>query len=127
MSGSRSGSNGNATLDVAPCGRQIGAMTTSRIPLSGNLVLRSDPTSGWIISEVRTHASGAKAGQSYDHDLKYPVTLYNALLALREMRLVRSGSTTLEALIQTDTNFKRELSVFFEPKLEVSVPKGPRR
>lgn len=98
----------------------------SRIPLSGNLVLRADATAGWIISERRRYGSGKRAGEEYDYDLKYPGSLFNALITLREMNLVRSGSTTLEALIESDRRFQKQLSAFFEPRLAVSIPKGVR-
>lgn len=96
-------------------------MTHTRIPLADNLVLKADDH-GWTIAEERVYASGAKAGEAYDMDLKHTgPSLYSALLALRELRLRRSEATSLTGLLEADTRFQKDLSDQLAPRLAVRL------
>lgn len=95
----------------------------TRIELPSGIVLKAD-ANGWTIAEKRTYATGARAGEDYDHDLKYPgPSLYAALSALQETTLRRSDATTLEGLMEAIRSFQNDLGTLLEVKATVRVGK----
>ena len=96
-------------------------MTTfTRIKLSSGLVLRAYEH-GWIVSEERTYATGARAGESYDIDLGYFSSLRSALEGLMEHTLRRSDSDACTKLTDAIRAFREEVSDLLRPKLTVSL------
>jgi hypothetical protein len=92
----------------------------TRIPLSSGLVLKSYEH-GWIVAEERTYATGAKVGQTYDHEPKYYAGIYSALQGAQEAALLRSEATTLEALHEALRRFQTGLGELFEVRVTAKV------
>jgi hypothetical protein len=96
-------------------------MTTySRLKLPSGLVLKAD-ANGWTLAEERVYASGVRAGEAYDHDLKYPGSLYAALLAAQEAEARRCGASDLTGLTEALRRTRDDLSALLEPRLSVKV------